>query len=291
MQDVFGMTGVATRDPETRMEKGLVGAGEAASYLVPAAGALRAAMGGTGMAAGAGQMMAGQFINAPKTAIAGEMAAGAGAEMLQDVARERFPENELAQGLAAVGGGLAGAGAVGAASQGAQALSKLSPIMAVIRGVKSATMPFTREGGRIIAEDAVQGMTADRDRAVDRLLGEENIGDLTPAQQTGETGLMALERGFAQRDPALAERLTEGVARSRETLTGETAAPAQGRTARDTALFFNERVDQHRKYLDGLVRRAEGRADAALRQTDRQGDPMAQCARSKLGAGHHSLAA
>lgn len=274
MADTFGMTGVATRQPETMGERAAVGAGQAAGALVPLTGALRAAQGGAGLIAGAGQTLAGPFINAPKTAIAAEMAAGAGASALGDVSDDMTGGNQLARGVAeVVGGGLAGLGTA-TAGAGASAVSQFTPVVMAGRAVRAAVAPFTQRGARVIAEDAVRRMAADPDRAADRLLLDENVGNLTPAQQTGEPGLMALERGFAERDPRLAERLTQGAGQSRQALDNAAREGAQGRTVRDTRQFFQERLQRHTQFLDGLVKRAERRADQALQEVEPNARPM-----------------
>ena len=116
-----------------------------------------------------------------------------------------------------------------------RAAANFSPLVNAVRGVKSIVAPFTESGARVIAEDAVRRMAADPDRAADRLLQEQNVGNLTPAQQTGEPGLMALERGYAERNPRLRESLEAQTAASRATLGDEARAPAQARTARLTS--------------------------------------------------------
>jgi hypothetical protein len=273
--DLMDMGGVARREPEGRAGQALVGAGEAAGYLVPMAGAMRAAMGGAGLAARAGQTMAGPFINAPVSAISAEMAAGAGARAAGDYAREEYPDNAFAQGMAELGGGIVGGLGTAAAAGGARAISRLSPVLAAGRGVRAAVAPFTRGGAQVIAEDSMRRSAADPDRAAGILLDQENVGNLTPAQQTGEPGLMALERSYAQRNPAMLEELARREAASRTELQGAAREGAQGRTTRDTRQFFNERIDRHRQFLSGLVQRAEKRADDALRGIEPRGEAMA----------------
>ncbi len=273
--DAFGMTGVATRQPETMGERALVGAGGAAGMLVPATGVMRAAQGGAGLMAGAGRTLSAPFINAPKATIAAEMAAGAGASALGDMSDEYTDGNPLARGAAEVlGGGIAGLGTA-ALGSGVRAATNVAPVVMAARGVRAAVAPFTGRGAQIIAEDSVRRMAADPDRAADRLLLEDNVGNLTPAQQTGEPGLMALERGFAERDPRLAEGLTQRVGQSRQELDASAREGAQGRTSRDTRDFFKERIERHTKFLDALVNRAQTRADDAVRDIEPRARPMA----------------
>lgn len=275
MRDTFGMTGVATREPEGMAGRALVGAGEAASYLVPFMGAANTLAKGAGVTAGVANTIRAPFINAPVSAMTSEMAAGAGASALGDVADSYSGGNPLVRAGAEVLGGVAGGLGTAGVMSGIRAIPTFSPAVAAARGVKAAAAPFTRSGARVIAEDAVRRMAADPDRAADRLLDEANVGNLTPAQQTGEPGLMALERGYAERDPRLAERLTQGVAASRQTLDATAREGAQGRTASDTRRFFQERVEKHTKFLDALVKRAEKRAKEALKEVEPKGRPMA----------------
>lgn len=275
MRDTFGMTGVATREPEGMAGRALVGAGEAASYLVPFMGAANTLAKGAGVTAGVANTIRAPFLNAPVSAMTAEMAAGAGASVAGDVADSYSGDNPYLRAGAEVLGGVAGGlGAAGVMS-GIRAIPTFSPAVAAARGVKAAVAPFTRSGARVIAEDAVRRMAADPDRAADRLLDEANVGNLTPAQQTGEPGLMALERGYAERDPRLAERLTQGVTASRQALDDTAREGAQGRTARDTRAFFQERVEKHTKFLDALVKRAQRRASEALKEVEPKGRPMA----------------
>lgn len=272
--DAMDMTGVARRQPEGIGGQAMVGAGEAASYLVPLAGAGRIAAGGVGMASQAGRTLTAPFVNAPVTATAAEMAGGAGFSAAEAYARQQGAGDAGAMGAGFGGGVVAGLGtaALGAGARGAMALS---PVVALGRGVRAAVAPFTEKGSRVIAEDAMRRLSADPDRAAGRLLDQENVGNLTPAQQTGEPGLMAVERGYAARDPALRETLEAQTGQSRDALAAEGRAGAQGRTAADTRQFFQERVERHKTFLDGLVQRAEQRADTALRSVEPGQQPMA----------------
>lgn len=257
-------------NPEGIVERGLAGAGEAASYLIPATGAMRAAQGGSGVLAKAGQTLAQPFIRTPATAIGAELASGAGGEAARVVA-EQSTDSPFVQNSAALAGALAGGLGVG----GVAAAAKYGPTGQLVRGIKAATVPFTEKGARVIAEDIVQGAVADPDRAITRLQ-DPNVGNLTPAQQTGEVNLMALERGFADKNPRMAEALEARAAQSREALTAAAREGAQGKLTADTRKFFAERIEQHRTFLGGLLDSANKRAEKALADVEPRGRPVAQ---------------
>jgi len=275
--DLMDMGGVARRDdPQNLWERALVGTGEAAGSLIPATGIGRAVMQSTGPIARTLQPMFAQFGRAPVVTTGAEMAAGAGAEAAE--AATENTENPYVRALAPLAGGMAagiGAGAIGTAYN---QVRPYLPVNMAARGIGRAVAPWTKAGARPIAEDVLRGVSADPDAAADRLAGE-NLGNLTPAQQTGEPGLMELERGLARRDPAFAQSLDEATTASRTALEGAAREGAQGRTVRDTRTYFQERAEQHNAFIKNLVDKATKRADTALRDVEPTGQPMAQSER------------
>lgn len=272
-----GNAAVATDAPETFVQSLGRGVGEAAGAFGPMAKGAQLAT----RIPGAVGMAADDVARALTTTggFAAETAAGGISRAAGDTA-ERAGYGPIVQGVASVAAPVAAFGAVQAAKGLGNAAMKVSPAAALVRGVKSATMPFTEKGARVIVEDALKAATADPDRAVARL-DAENLGRLTPAQQTGEPGLMALERGYADRSAAVAEELANRARASRETLGAAAKEGAQGRTARDTRQFFEDRAATHLKFLENLKSRAEKQADEALRKAETTSNPMAMSASVK----------
>ena len=254
--------GIRTPEPNGIGERAIVGAGEAAASLIPGAaalGALSRARGAIGPAAGA---MRSAMTN--WTGAASEVAAGAGAGAAQEAAKGTGYEP-----LAALGGAVAAGGAVASVPsvvRGAGNLVMKTPIVGTVaRNVRSALAPFGKRGAEIIAEDMVRGATADRFAAADAL-SKPNVGGLSVAQQTGDEGIMGIERAVAAADPQFRARLNQQMEGSQAALRGEITAPAQGRTPRDTKAFFQDRIADHTKYVERYVARAEKRLAEALKK-------------------------
>jgi hypothetical protein len=261
--DTFGVA--RTETPRNLSERMVTGAGEAAGAILPAAGVLSAIGRAGGVVGNAANTIRAGL--ATRTGMMAEMAAGGGAVAGEEMARNAGG-GDVAGGLGALAGGLLGgvsvAGVPIAARRAGDALMAAPLSGSVIRGVVSALAPFTRTGGRVIAQDMIRGATADPYTAANAL-GEPNIGGLTPAQQTGDEGIMGIERAVAAADPQFRGRLNAQTEASRAALEGEVAAPAAGRTPRDLKQFFADRFETHRKTVGRYVTQAERRLDAAMR--------------------------
>ena len=184
-------------EPESAAGRFGVGAGEAAAYMIPFAGGARALSGGGGLLGGAASRLNAPLVSAPATTMAAELGAGGGARVAEDAISDRFGEEYGPAG--AVAGGLLGGMAPVAATQGAVARGGRAALNWGARQVA----PFTERGARQIAGDRLRGVSADPDQALANL-EEPSLGNLSPAQRTGEPGVMALERTVADTDPRFA---------------------------------------------------------------------------------------
>lgn len=262
VSSAFDAMGIRTPEPTGAGERAIGGAGEAAAALIPGAAVLRL----VGRAGGAIGTAATTARNAMTTGTgaAAEVAAGAGAAAGQAATEGQGTMWEM---IGAIGGGMAGGGVVAgapAAVRGVGSAVMKTPVAgAAIRGVQSATAPFGKGGARIIAEDMVRGATADRFAAAEQL-AKPNVGGLSVAQQTGDEGIMGIERAVAAADPQFRSRLNQQTEASQTALAAEVSAPAQGRTPRDLRQFFTDRMDTHRETIGRYVKMAEKRLDAAL---------------------------
>ena len=306
--NLMDTAGVQRAQGENAWEQAIVGAGEAAGALLPAAGALRAIAAGSGVMANAARTLLQGLSTGAGTAA--EVAAGAGARGVQSLAERADGGGAIMEGIAqtadaigrpvnmalgfgdhratenitdeqraaaqrvfeegsAVAGGLGVGGAVAGIPSAARAAGRgvmHTPVAgSALRFAGQAAAPFTPQGARVIAEDTFRGATADRFRAADNL-AQENIGGLSPAQQTGDEGIMGIERARAAADPVFRAQLQDRTAASRAALESEVTAPAQGRTPRDLKQFFTERSDQHRQTLSNYMRAAERRLEHGMRE-------------------------
>lgn len=200
---------VSDREPETVMEHIMQGGGEAAGalpILLPALSQAAQAGGKIGtIAADAYQAITGRGFASAGAGMATEVASGAAAEGAAE-ATKRAGGGDLAQVTAGV---LAGGAVLPAVMGVARAGGVMgSAVSAAMRRIRPAIAPFTQGGGRDIALQRVQGLVGD-ERAMEvgaSIKGETELG-LTPAQQTQDPGLLALERGVAKKDPIFAARL------------------------------------------------------------------------------------
>ncbi|MEQ8898651.1 MAG: hypothetical protein RID23_16315 [Roseovarius sp.] len=195
-------------------------------------GLYQAMMRGTGQAAGSLPMVAGganllrnvggvvgNIADDAYTAMtspggmAAEMVAGAGAGAGEQFAKDAGAP-EWAQQAAAIGGGMTAA---------APMLGAYAPSAYLARkgygAAKKALMPYTKTGAREVAKERMQGLAGGEDRA--RELGgmvseQPNEFGMTPAQQTGDPMMLAMEQAAASTDQNLRARLQ---ARAAETNT------------------------------------------------------------------------
>jgi len=173
----------------------------------------------------------------------------------------------------------------GAASQGApvwaqQALAVLAPLVGlpaavavgktggvtgflVRKGVPAlgrAVAPYTKTGGRAIARDRLQSLAggADRARELAARISPTNEFGLTPAQQTADPNMMAIEQTAMRVSPDLRARLEAQRAGSQQAATE--AVAGMGGDPSATRAFISDRqsgfVDRLTKAADAAVAKA-----------------------------------
>lgn len=250
------------RDPETMGEAVLMGAGEAVGALLPAGLLARSAQGLGGVTGAVATDVMSPFINTPYRAMVAEALAGAGAR-----AGERLADD--ASGgtmgpLGAIAGGLAAAAGPAALGRAVGATARALPVTgAAIRGVSAAVAPFTGAGAAVRAQDRVRSLLADPD-ATSRQLSEAPIANLTPAQQTNDPNLLALERAAAQSNPQLRDQLAERAGQAANDLESEFMAPARGQDSEAFRRFAEQRRSAFRARLDGRIEAARANAERRI---------------------------
>ena len=245
------------------------GVGEAAGMLIPGYGAARAAAQSAGpVVSRGGQSLTNAMTRAPLGFTAAETAAGAGAGAGRYVAEENFPGDPTA----ALYGELAGGLGVGALLSAPGLALRYSP---TTRLAAAAITPFTKTGAQSRAANRMMSLAEDPFTAA-RLAEAPTIGDLTPAQRTGEPRLLALEKAAADENPALAKELRERAAAAQATLEAE--ARALGGDATQTRAFLENRVTRLTDALNTRVEQAQTQARERIAALE-PGTPAAEASR------------
>ena len=256
------------------------GVGQAAGMLIPGYGAARLAAQSAGpVVSRVGQSLTNAMVGPPPTRMlpaagrpaaftAAETAAGAGAGAGRYVAEENFPGDPTA----ALYGELVGGLGVGALLSTPGLALRYSP---GVRTVAAAITPFTKSGAQSRAANRMMSLAEDP-LAAARLAEAPTIGDLTPAQRTGEPRLLALEKAAADENPALAKELRERAAAAQTALEAE--ARTLGGDATQTRAFLENRVTRLTDALNTRVEQAQTRARERIAALE-PGTPAAEASR------------
>jgi hypothetical protein len=240
--------------PETFEEYVGRGVGEAAGMLIPGYGAARlATRSANPLVAGIGRRVAAAPVTAPVGTTAMELASGAGAGAGRMIGETSFPDVAGAGTLGELAGGL-GVGSL-AAMPGVMAQSPTG------RAIARTVTPFTEAGGRARASGRLTGLVADPEAAA-TAAEAPSIGNLTPAQRTGDVRLLALERAVAEADPTIAERLRQRAVASEGALVAE--AQSLGGEAAQTRAFLESRRARLETALDERMRQARTTAQQRI---------------------------
>lgn len=266
---------IADEDPETLSGRAGRFSGMASTFAVPGGGAAgtvsrSAATGGralTRLARGARNLVsdAGRtFRDKPIRTTAAEAGLGATAGAGGFVAEQKFPGSDAARVIGEVVGGVSPA---------------LLPTRLATRGgqkiAEKVRHPFTESGGRGRAarrfERATPGGRGQAGQALDQpttIDPEAGLPVLTPAQRTGDPGLLSIERSVMEETESLQRVSDEQIARANQVLqqrlrgegdpsqTAATLADAQGRlgSALNTRLRVAARKADER--IEGLQAKA-----------------------------------
>lgn len=247
------------REPEGILEQAGAGLGAAAGAALPAAGAMRGLSGAGGLVGQLSDDALRALSTVPGVAI--EAGAGAGAGAAGEVAADTFGEGARPYGAIVGGLGVPVAGAVGgAAARGAR---KLPLVGTAVDTANRTLLPFVGPGARVAASRRVRGAAADPEAAA-RNIEAENVGSLTPAQQSGEPGLAALENRLAAESPEFARELREATERSNAILRENMESIGGRGDVNDAIDFIAKRRDTFQRRLDSIVGAAEKRAQERI---------------------------
>ncbi len=173
------------------------GVGDTAGAMLPFGAAAKGAAAAPGLLGQIGSTITNTFARSPVTSMLGELVAGAGAGAGGGLAEKVAPGSQTAQVVGQTLGGLAPGAVVGATA--------VTPTRLAWRAGKAAVVPFTKAGATPRAARRVQELAVDPQKAAAEL-DKPGIGGLTPAQRTGEPGLMALEREITDASPKAAAK-------------------------------------------------------------------------------------
>jgi len=181
----------------------------------------------------------------PIAAGAVELGGAAGAAGGGLLAERMAPDAPAARMVGELIGGMTGSGLT-------QALPRVSPTALAARGVQAArrAAPFTGTGARARAARRLQSLVEDPQAAAARLEADDVLPGVSPAQRTGEPGLVALEREVAKRNLEVGGGLDRAQA-------GTTAQARE-------ALRFSGRPQDARRFLEDVTAQAAERARRRL---------------------------
>lgn len=264
-------------EPETFGESIGQGVGDAAATL-PFFG-----MGGAAMQAArspvvrsVGRTLTRPFVSQPVRATTAETAAGAGAGAGREAAGRADPGSPLSRTAGEFAGGAAAAMGPGAAIRGARRTAEALPVTGTaIRGVRAALFPFTEAGGKVRASRRLRDLSGDPE-AQAQALEEESIGGLTPAQQTGNERLMALERAVLDKDASLDDQFKEQTAQASQRLRDALREPAEEMGAEEV----RQGIAQRRDYLLNLMDQRVAQAVEGAQQKIARLEPQRKASES-----------
>ena len=229
------------------------------------AGAIRGALQNTVSSIGRG------FSQSPTRFVATEGALGASAGAGGYFAEQRFPDSEAARFVGEIAGGIAPSALMGGASmtaRGVESLARYSPVAGTVlrtwddvKRMMDATTAGTRATerfGRAVdsPDSALQAMDDD--------LLPEAREIMTPAQLSGQSGLLSLEKSLIESSDKLADksaeqliRLNDVIRNSMTTRTGASAAAVQSLedTRQNYRNLLNERLSVAARRTDEAINR------------------------------------
>jgi len=250
------------RPPEGVGEAFLRGSGQAAGAAPLVAGSAAALSNAPGMVGQVAQTFGRGLSTTP--AIAAETVAGGVSSAAMEGAEQAGAPEWLQQTAGIVAPMTALPAATYAAGRTGNALRNFSPAVQAARGVAGAVAPYTRRGAEALARNRMQELAGSRERALE--LGErinpDNEFGLTPAQQTGEPRMLALEQAARAGDAILDDRLERQFAESMGMARG--AVDEIGGNVGDAQGFFREARARYTTELRSEAQQAVRNAEQRL---------------------------
>lgn len=240
---------VPEREPETLPEYVGTGIGEVAGLIVPGGAGIKALAKGPGIVGKIAKSIWQTMVKHPWLTMTGEVGAGAGAGIGR--ATTESPTGEIV-------GGVAGS-MVPSLIQSTPGLLGLRLGRTLLR---KFSMPFTKTGAKWRAGKFVKGQVVEPAKT-GVVVGEETIGDLPPAVQSGEKKLVALYKSLAGQDPATDAETIESLSKSIIKIEGEMRKLGHG-SPEVLAEITRKRVAALELGMDKRVADAMGNAQKKL---------------------------
>lgn len=184
-------------------------------------------------------------------------------------AEQAFPESDSAKLVGEVLGGVA---PIGVVSGGGAAIRKAASVLPGVRAVvgvgkrlgKKVGESITPRGAGKRASGRVDRATEDREAALKEMQNADTLEGLTPAQQTGDQGLLELEKSVMQSSDALRRQSDEQIANMDQVIR-ESMKELGGDVSPEATRETFEAAQNHlRNLLDTRVRIAAQNADERL---------------------------
>lgn len=255
---------VAEGDPQTTGQAFARGLGEAAGSLVPIATGLQQlqrAGGAVGKFAEDALRVLGSF-----GGVAAEGAAG-GISGAAEFEAAEAGQPEWVQGLAAVGAPVAAGMALGGVTAGGRSLAQVSPAAALGRRLAREAAPYTKAGANEVARNRIQTLAGgpERSRELAQRITRDNAFNLTPAQQTGDENMLALEQLAMAQNPSARDRIEARMTGALQQ--GRNEIAGMGGDVQAGQQVFAQQRDAFKRDLRQRAEDALGRADEGLAGT------------------------
>jgi hypothetical protein len=241
------------------------GSGQAAAMAPMVGGAAQAMSRAPGLLGAVSDDVAGG-VNTVRGLLAETVAGGAG-QGAQSAAEDAGAPDWAAD----TAGLLAGVGA-GAAPYAAQMTPGVQLAKRGGRMVRGAVAPYTRSGAEAVSSRRLREILGGEERAAEvaRTISPENEFGLTPAQQSNEPGLLAVEQEAARVNPGLRDQLDAQMQSSNDAATK--AARGMGGNVERAQDFARQRVERARQAIQDNLQAAKDRAEAAIGSIQGQRD-------------------
>ena len=227
------------------------------ALALPAAPAGAAAR-GAGLFSNIARDIGQSALRAPGRFAAAETAAAAGAGAGGFVAQQNFPDSDAAEFIGQVLGGLT-PGAV----TGATKLLFLSGPMA--KTTRAVLGPLTKSGGRRRAEGRVERAVPSRADVLRELETGDVLPDiLTPAQKSGERGLLELEKSVIESSTELRVQSDEQIANANAAIKESLLDLGEGEPVERTKETLKQATDYLLSLVDARMRIAAQRAEERI---------------------------
>lgn len=231
--------------------------------------------------------MGNRFRSAPKATVVAEGVAGAAAGAAGVYASDRFPDSDAAQLVGEIIGGSAPGGVVPAitgtgkvALKGADYVLSLAEKLPTMRVIGAGIRTAAESGASTISAAAQRANTPSGtrssqriDRATDDRIGAARAMDddlafgdmLTPAQLTGDAGILSMEKSLIESGDKLKNKSIAQIGDVNDALKQSLQRTlGQGGDPNATAASFEETIEYHRFLMKERVKTATALADEAV---------------------------